>query len=176
MFKELLLLFLACLVITAMINGSPPQPVPAAQNQDQNAVASGSGGQESAGLAPFDESGGGASETSDETFGDDVLASQLPVLVDFSIQGCAPCHQMAPIIDSLAKEYDGRLKIVKLDADVNPKIRAQYNLNAFPTFIIFSNGKPVARSTGAMPKAELAQILNQHALTVQTPGESKELD
>lgn len=189
MFKEMLVIFLACLLISAVI---APQQQPAANTSSTGAATGGSAANNSTtteSMAPVDEAilsaakelGGdlpaaSAQETSDDTFDDDVLKSNIPVLVDFSIQGCEPCRRMAPILDSLAGEYEGRLKIVKLDADLNSKIKERYNVNAFPTFILFNDGKQAARSTGAMPKAELVSILDRHALKADSGEENGTLD
>ncbi|MBY0551701.1 MAG: thioredoxin family protein [Candidatus Obscuribacterales bacterium] len=175
MFKDMLLVFLAALLITAVVNGQPPAVKDTPQTGTSSVTSNGTGGDspdtfEEAVTSNKDlaDEGvaavGSAAETSDDTFDDDVLKSNVPVLVDFSIQGCEPCRRMAPILDSLAGEYEGRLKIVKLDADLNSKVKERYNVTAFPTFILFNQGKQAARSTGAMPKAELASILDQHAL------------
>lgn len=187
MFKDMLLVFLAALLITAVVNGQPPAVKDVPQSGTSGASSTGATGDSP---DAFDEpvtsnkdladegvaAIGSAAETSDDTFDEDVLKSNVPVLVDFSIQGCEPCRRMAPILDSLATEYEGRLKIVKLDADLNSKVKERYNVNAFPTFILFNQGKQAARSTGAMPKAELASILDQHALKAGPVEGEKLLD
>ncbi len=181
MLKELLVLFLTCLLITSVMNGVNQQQnsTPAATTSSTATTTSSTEDPQT--LPPFDESTSAAVETSDETFADDVLSSRIPVLVDFSISGCAPCKRMAPIIDSLAQEYDGRLKIVKLDANINTATRDKYSVSAFPTFIIFNDGKPTARNTGAISKTELVAILDRQVSSEKTeapvvPNEEKGVD
>lgn len=154
MFKDLLIVFFSCLLITAAVNGSQrgsEAPATATSTTDPGTEVA----------TEIADATSTAADTSDETFEDDVLNSPIPVLVDFSISGCAPCKRMAPVIDSLAREYDGKLKIVKLDANINSATKEKYSVSAFPTFIIFSHGQPVARNTGAMDKTELASILDR---------------
>ncbi|GAA5182893.1 thioredoxin [Rugosimonospora acidiphila] len=95
----------------------------------------------------------------DATFADEVLASDIPVLVDFWAEWCGPCHRIAPVLDELATEYEGRLRIVKLDADNNPQTARAYNIMSMPTLTVFRNGEVVSQVVGAHPKSKLrAQI------------------
>lgn len=95
----------------------------------------------------------------DATFAEEVLASPLPVLVDFWAEWCAPCHRIAPVLDELAEEYAGRARIVKLDADFNPDTVRKYGIMSMPTLTMFSGGEVVSQVIGARPKAALrAQI------------------
>ena len=95
----------------------------------------------------------------DTTFADEVLASELPVLVDFWAEWCPPCHRIAPLLDELAAEYDGRVRIVKVDADTNPATIRAYGIMSMPTLSMFRDGELVSQVVGAQPKPRLrAQI------------------
>lgn len=89
---------------------------------------------------------------SDKTFQDVVLKSKQPVLVDFWAAWCAPCRSIAPYVEQMAKEYHGQIKVAKLDTDANQRIAQQYDIRSIPTFIVFKNGQPVARFSGAAPQ------------------------
>lgn len=89
-----------------------------------------------------------------ENFEAEVLQSDIPVLVDFYAQWCPPCKMMAPVVEKMAEEFDGRLKVGKLDTDANEKIRQQYRVVNIPTFIVFRDGKAIAQWTGASSSAE----------------------
>lgn len=90
--------------------------------------------------------------TTSGTFEADVLRSDLPVFVDFYADWCGPCRYVAPIIEQLAHEYQGKVKFVKVDTDSNPDIAYRYGIQGIPTLIIFKNGQPVERIVGAAPK------------------------
>jgi thioredoxin 1 len=96
----------------------------------------------------------------DATFADEVLASDIPVLVDFWAEWCGPCHRIAPVLDELATEYEGRVRIVKLDADNNPNTTRAYNVMAMPTLIVFRNGEVVSQVVGAYPKSKMRAQLD----------------
>jgi thioredoxin 1 len=89
---------------------------------------------------------------SDKTFQEVVLKSKQPVLVDFWAAWCAPCRSIAPVVEQLAKDYQGQVKVAKLDTDANQRIAQQYDIRSIPTFIVFKNGQPVARFSGASPQ------------------------
>lgn len=89
----------------------------------------------------------------DKTFRDDVLKSKVPVLVDFWANWCGPCHQIAPYIEKIAAEYKGKIKVAKLDVDANQVMSRRYAVQSIPTMIVFENGEPAARITGANPVA-----------------------
>lgn len=91
----------------------------------------------------------------DDTFDAEVLESDLPVLVDFFATWCPPCKMLAPIVESLAGELAGRLKVGKVDVDDAQGLAGRYGINAVPTMILFKGGEPVDRITGLLPKAEL---------------------
>ena len=103
----------------------------------------------------------GPTHVTDETFDSEVLKSDTPVLVDFYADWCGPCHILAPVIEDLADEFDGRAKVAKLDVDANPKVSADYQVSSIPTTIIFDKGKPVAQGVGVLPKASLTNALEK---------------
>ncbi len=107
----------------------------------------------------------------DETFEQEVLQSDVPVLTDFWAEWCGPCKMIAPILEEIAEEYDGRLKIAKLDVDQNPSTMMKYQIMSIPTLILFKNGQEVERLIGAMPKARiLSKILPHLEETAQAEG------
>ena len=95
----------------------------------------------------------------DATFAEEVLRSELPVLVDFWAEWCPPCHRLSPVLDELAVEYEGRARIVKLDSDANPETVRAYGVMSMPTLSLFRNGELVSQVVGARPRSQLrAQI------------------
>lgn len=98
-------------------------------------------------------------EINDSAFNKEVIAYPGTVLVDCWAPWCGPCRMVAPILDELASEYRGRVKIVKLNTDENPGISSQYNIQSIPTMLIFRNGAQVDRMTGALPKQEIVRHL-----------------
>ena len=91
----------------------------------------------------------------DDTFEEEVVQSDVPVLVDFWADWCAPCKMIAPIVEDLAGEYDGKVKFAKVDVDSNPKVATTYGIRGIPTLLIFKDGSPVDQVVGAVPKAVL---------------------
>ncbi|MFM7218417.1 MAG: thioredoxin [Bacteroidota bacterium] len=89
------------------------------------------------------------------------LATPLPVLVDFHTQWCAPCRQMAPLVDELEKECVGKAMVLRMDVDQSKEVAQAYGIKGVPVFVLFKNGKEVARKTGAMTKEELRAFLTQ---------------
>jgi thioredoxin 1 len=90
-----------------------------------------------------------------------VLQSKTPVLVDFWAEWCGPCRMVAPLVEELAKEYDGKVAFAKVDVDQSPQVAGKYGIMSIPTLIIFKNGKPVFNIVGLRPKAELKRKLEE---------------
>jgi thioredoxin 1 len=101
-------------------------------------------------------------EVSESTFQSDVLDSSLPVLVDFWADWCQPCKMIAPFVEQIAKDYEGKLRVAKLDADANPDIMIQYGVMGLPTLLLFKDGEPVERITGFQPKDRITKQLEGH--------------
>ena len=93
----------------------------------------------------------------DDTFESEVLQSQTPVLVDYWAEWCGPCKMIAPALDQIAKEYEGRLKVAKLNIDENPQTPMKYGVRGIPTMILFKNGQVAATKIGALPKSKLVE-------------------
>ena len=96
----------------------------------------------------------------DATFEAEVLQSSVPVLLDFWAPWCGPCKMIAPILDQLAEEYDGKVKIAKMNVDENQGVPAQFGIRGIPTMIVFKDGKNVANKVGALAKPQLEAFLN----------------
>lgn len=106
--------------------------------------------------------GGKTFPVTDSSFQDDVLGSDVPVLVDFWAEWCGPCKMIAPIVEELSEEYDGKLKVAKLDADENMATMQQYGIMGIPTLILFKGGQPVERVQGFRPKEDILDKLEPH--------------
>jgi len=99
-------------------------------------------------------------EFTDANFETEVLGSDQPVLVDFWAEWCMPCRMLAPTIDQLAEEFDGKAKVGKLDTDANREVAVKYGIHAIPTVILFKNGEPVEKFVGLKSRDELASAIN----------------
>ena len=97
---------------------------------------------------------------SDNTFQKEVIESSIPVLVDYWAEWCGPCKMIAPILDDLVSEYDGKLKIAKLNIDENPQTPAKFGIRGIPTLMIFKDGNPEATKVGALSKSQLTAFID----------------
>jgi thioredoxin 1 len=98
----------------------------------------------------------------DASFESDVLKSDKPVLVDFWAEWCGPCKAIAPILEDIAKEYDGKLQIVKIDVDANTVVPSKFGIRGIPTLILFKNGVPAAQKVGAIAKGQLTSFIDSN--------------
>ena len=96
----------------------------------------------------------------DASFAQDVLSANIPVLVDFWASWCGPCKMIAPILDDLAEQYAGKVKIAKVDVDANKEIPGKFNIRGIPTLLIFKNGQVESTKVGALSKAQLIEFIN----------------
>lgn len=99
-------------------------------------------------------------QVSDANFESEVLKSTVPVLIDFWAPWCGPCRAIAPIVDQLADEYAGKLKIVKMNVDDNPRTPANYGVRGIPNLILFKDGQVQQQIVGAVPKAHLVKAIS----------------
>lgn len=100
-------------------------------------------------------------EVNDLNFDDQVLKSDTPVLVDFTATWCGPCRQIAPLIDQVADEYEGKLKVTKLDIDDSPATAQKFGIRGVPTLYVFKGGQVVAQQVGAVPKSVIKQLVER---------------
>lgn len=106
-------------------------------------------------------SGKSVHSVNDLNFDEEVLKSDVPVLVDFTASWCGPCRQIAPLVDQLADEYDGRMKVTKLDIDESPGTAQKYQIRGVPTLLVFRAGEVVATQVGAAPKPRIAELMDK---------------
>ena len=100
-------------------------------------------------------------EVTDSNFQTEILASKLPVLVDFWATWCAPCRAIAPHVEALAKDYDGKVRVGKCDIDSNPEVATQYDIRSIPTLLVFKDGKVAGQVVGAVPRAKIEDMIKK---------------
>ena len=98
----------------------------------------------------------------EEDFKDIVLGSDLPVLVDFWAPWCGPCRMVAPVVEEIAQQYEGKVKVVKVNTDENAQIAGQYGIRSIPTLMVFKDGQKQDTVVGAVPKTTLSNTLEKH--------------
>ncbi len=98
----------------------------------------------------------------DGSFDQEVINSDVPVLIDFWAEWCGPCRMMAPTVDAIASEYEGKLKVGKIDVDENGGTAMRYNIRGIPTLLLFKGGKIVEQRVGAVGKSEVVKMLDGH--------------
>jgi len=99
-------------------------------------------------------------EIKESSFDEAVIKSKMPVLVDFWAPWCGPCRMVAPVVDELSTEYNGKVSFVKINVDDNPQVASQFGVMSIPTLILFKDGKPSSTIVGFRPKAELKKSLD----------------
>jgi thioredoxin 1 len=102
------------------------------------------------------------SQVSDASFDGDILKSLVPVLVDFWAPWCGPCRSVAPIVDDLANQYAGKIKVAKINVDESTEVAMRYQITSIPTFILFKNGEVADRALGALPKSEFVKLIDRN--------------
>ena len=101
-------------------------------------------------------------EVSDTSFESDILKSSVPVLVDFWAPWCGPCRTVGPIVDELANQYAGKIKVAKVNVDESQQVAFQYQVTSIPTFILFKNGRVADRVLGALPRSEFVRFIDRN--------------
>ncbi len=104
---------------------------------------------------------GNTVHTTDANFKNDVMDSKIPVLVDFWAEWCGPCRLVSPLLDELAKEYEGKIKIAKVNVDENQQVSIDFHIRSIPTLLFFKNGQMVKQLVGAHPKTKLVEEIQE---------------
>ena len=100
-------------------------------------------------------------ELVDSAFDKEVMKSEVPVLVDFWAPWCGPCRALSPVIEEISKEYEGTVKVGKVNVDENPQTTMKFSIRSIPTLIVFKNGEVAEQIVGAVPKSEIEKVLNK---------------
>jgi len=100
-------------------------------------------------------------QVTDSTFEAEVLKSTIPVLVDFWAEWCGPCRMVAPVVEEVAKQYEGKVKVAKVDVDQNQRVATQFQIRSIPSLYIFKNGKVAGQIVGAVPKQQITSALDK---------------
>lgn len=101
-------------------------------------------------------------QVSDSSFDGDILKSNVPVLVDFWAPWCGPCRSVAPMLDDLATQYAGKLKVAKVNVDESTEVAMRYQITSIPTFLLFKNGQVADRALGALPRSEFVKLIDRN--------------
>ena len=104
-------------------------------------------------------------QITDSTFEAEALQSEIPVLVDFWAPWCGPCRAIAPVLEEIAKEYEGKMNILKMNVDENPATPSKYGIRAIPTLILFKDGEVAGQVTGAVSKSNLKELITEKGLS-----------
>lgn len=101
-------------------------------------------------------------EVNEQNFEEEVIQSELPVLVDFGAVWCGPCKMLDPIVEELAQDWKGKVKVIHIDVDSNQNLTMKYSVMSVPTLLLIKHGKPVERMSGFKPKTKITQLFEQH--------------